>query len=130
MLPCHSDYAHNVESWMIYGPFSLADALQAEIRLAVWLNTEAVFDGFGVYASVDDQWYYEVGWAEGNWGRWLDLTYSLGEVPELGSLVGESQVWIALVFQADDSISLAEGCNVDDIVLRKCVSGPCTSAGT
>jgi hypothetical protein len=35
-----------------------------------------------------------------------------------------------LVFEADDSVALAEGCYVDDIVLRKCVSGPCTSAGT
>ena len=129
MLPCYADYPDSVESWMIYGPFSLADAQQAEIGLAVWLNSEAVFDGFGVYASVDDEWYYEVGWAEGNWAKWLDLTYSLSEVPELGSLVGEPQVWLALVFEADNSIAFAEGCYVDDIALRKCVSGPCASAG-
>jgi hypothetical protein len=130
VLPCYSDYPSNVDSWMIYGPFSLADALQAEIDLAVWLNTEVVFDGFGIYASVDDEWYYEVGWANGDWEMWLNLSYSLSEVPELGSLLGEPQVWVALVFEADDSIVFSEGCYVDDIALLKCISGPCTGGGT
>ena len=130
MLPCYSDYPSNIESWMVYGPVSLADALQAELDLAVWLNTEAVFDGLGIYASIDDQWYYEVGRAEGQWELWLNLSYSLSDVPELGSLAGQPEVWIAVVFEADDSIAFAEGCYVDDVLLRKCVSAPCTSAST
>jgi hypothetical protein len=130
MLPCYSDYPSNVESWMVYGPFSLTDALEAEIDLAVWLNTEVLFDGLGIYTSMDDEWYYEVGWADGDWEMWLNLSYNLSEVPELGSLIGEPQVWIALVFEADDSIASGEGCYVDDIVLRKCVSAPCTTVST
>jgi len=49
----------------------------------------------------------------------LDLT----DVPTLGNLMGQTQVWIAMVFLSDFSNNYPEGAYVDDIVLRKHVSG-------
>jgi hypothetical protein len=56
---------------------------------------------------------------------WVAETLDLADVPELGDVTGWSQVWIALAFVTDYSITEPEGAYVDDIVLRKYVGeGP------
>jgi hypothetical protein len=57
-LSCNSNYPNYVDSWMIYGPFSLEDATQAEFRFMFWLNSEQGYDFLFAGASIDGNSYY------------------------------------------------------------------------
>lgn len=120
-LPCGANYPDNAHSWMIYGPFSLADAKAAELRLRFWTYSQTDSDKLRWMASVDGKTFY--GWsASGDSGGWREGVFDLGSVPSLGDLRGRSQVWVALIFISDGSQNYAEGVYVDDIILRKQVS--------
>jgi len=58
---------------------------------------------------------------------WIDRTLDLSSVPTLGNLLGQPNVWIALIFVNDSSVTRSEGGYVDNIVLRKCTSGTCAA---
>ncbi len=120
-LACDAPYPVNVDSWMVYGPFSLADATEAELRFQLWLRSEAGFDEFFAGASLDGRTFYGL-WASGDSQGWGERVLDLTQVPTLGDLAGRAQVWIALTFTSDDYFSDAGGAYVDDIVLRKRVS--------
>jgi len=117
-----------VSSWMTYGPFSLADASAAELTCDIWLDVESEFDWFYVSVSVDEvSWF---GWATTeSTGGWLEATADLASIPDLGSALGEPEVWVSLGFESDGLDTLPEGAYVDNIVLRKCLAGGCTAAG-
>ncbi|MBC8447352.1 MAG: hypothetical protein H8D78_06345 [Chloroflexi bacterium] len=121
-LACGSDYPDNVQSWMVYGPFSLADATAADLSFKVRVYAEAEHDWFFWGASTDGNsfrgpkaWGDSQGWRE----EGLDLT----DAPGLGDLTGRPRVWIALIFSSNSSTHFAEGVHVDNIVLRKYVPG-------
>jgi len=117
-LACGSNYPNSVEAWMIYGPFSLADATAATMTLKYWLNSEEGFDELLWGASVDGSWFY--GYVDsGNSGGWKDGSLDFSDVPTLGDLRGESQVWVGIRFLSDESIIYAEGAYVDNILIRK-----------
>ena len=61
---------------------------------------------------------------------WVDKTLDLSNIPTLGNLMGQSQVWVALVFSSNGSIAYPEGAYVDDVVVRRCYQGPCSSDGS
>jgi len=116
-LSCGSDYPDNVFAWMVYGPFSLADASAAELIFDWWSDTEAG-DKFFWGASTDDYRYRgnhvtgtRLGWTR---GERLDLS----AVPELGNLLGEDEVWIGFSFESNPAVA-SEGTYVDNVVLRK-----------
>ncbi len=44
-------------------------------------------------------------------------TFDLTRVDELGSLLGQSQVWIGFYFESDGSLGFANGAQVDDVVI-------------
>lgn len=125
-LSCGSDYPDNVDSWMAYGPFSLADATTASLSYRLWLNvgSELGADNFCVYASPDGvhftgycQTYEPTGWAPVT----LRLDNDLSGV----NMLGRPEVWIAFEFASDGSIHSPEGAYVDDVVVRKCIDGAC-----
>jgi subtilisin family serine protease len=113
---------------MVYGPFSLADALDARLDLQAWVRTELSFDYFHILASPDGLSTLGgyslsgdfVTLAGGN--GWMNIALDLKRVPGLGDLTGESQVWVALVFQSDESITY-EGVYVDNVVIEKITGG-------
>ena len=116
-LGCGSDYPEDTMSWMIYGPFSLADATAGELRFQLWLNSESLYDRVFWGASIDGVQFY--GDAEtGNTLGWVEKVLDLTDVFTLGDLTGEADVWIALVFISDYTITQPEGAYVDDILLR------------
>jgi hypothetical protein len=41
----------------------------------------------------------------------------------MGSLLGQGNVWIAVLFESDGSEHFAEGAHVDNILVRKCPTG-------
>jgi len=114
LLACGSNYPNNANSWMIYGPFSLADATAADLQFKLWLNTQLTYDAVCRMASTNGTNFS--GWCvSGNTGGWDDY------VLDLASYTGESQVWVALIFDSDSSVNKPEGGYVDNIVLRKYV---------
>jgi len=131
-LACGVQYPNNMNSWMAYGPFSLADATAAEFDAKLWLNTEPGFDFGCLMASVDDATFYTSNagtcFSGSSGGSFVSTSVDLNDVLTLGSLLGHSQVWIAVVFRSDDSNTFAEGAYVDDLLVRKCVGGTCASS--
>ena len=110
-------YPANMDAWMVYGPFSLQDATDAELNFYHWTQTETDYDRFSVYASVDGTNFYGRYWT-GDWGGWNFYSFDLTNVYTLGNLCGERQVWIAFHFDSDYS-NQYEGTYLDDIVLQK-----------
>jgi len=103
---------------MIYGPFSLADATAATMTLKYWLNSEEGFDELLWGASVDGSWFW--GYVDsGDSSGWKDGSLDFSDVPTLGDLRGESQVWVGIRFLSDEGVVYAEGAYVDNILIRK-----------
>ncbi|MDD3829085.1 MAG: C39 family peptidase [Anaerolineae bacterium] len=130
-LGCGSQYPNHADSWMIYGPFSLADASAADLSFKLWLNSEPDYDKLCRMASLNGTNFFGM-CTTGNTSGWTDRVLDLANVYNLGNLMGQSQVWIALRFVSDDSVTYAEGAHVDNVVLRKSVgagAAPIVPAG-
>ena len=110
-------YPDDARSWMIYGPFSLSDANDAMVEFHHWLDTEQDYDYFFWGASVDDSVFHGYQ-TTGRNQSWECDTFDLTDVPQLGNLCGEPQVWIGFLFDSDINTHY-EGVYLDDIVVRK-----------
>jgi hypothetical protein len=115
-LSCGSSYKDYMEGRMIYGPFSLADATSATLRFKLWLYSELCCDGVLYMASIDGNSFNGDGLA-GNSQGWIDVSL------DLTGLAGQPNVWIALVFLSDYSVTYSEGAYVDNIVVSKTLAG-------
>ncbi len=120
-LSCGSNYPNNADSWMVFGPFSLADAAAAELNFDLWLNTEYGYDVVCRLASTDGI-NFDGPCTYGSSAGWITRTLNLS------SYLGQPEVWIALNFYSDATNVLAEGGYVDNIVLRKCTGAGCSTA--
>lgn len=120
-------YPNNAVASMIYGPFSLVDAVDARLDVQAWISTEPGFDSLGIYASTDGTHYYGAGWS-GGWAGWaggdgfINIAFDLEDVYVLGDLTGEPQVWVSLNFFSDSSV-VYEGVYVDEVVVEKITGG-------
>jgi len=123
-LACGSYYPHDADGWMYYGPFNLEDAITGELGFKLWLYTE-LYDDYVFYGASIDGIHFEGYRVSGNTQGWDDVVLDLADVPTLGNLLGQSQVWVALVFSSNSSVNYAEGGYVDDVVLRECLREPC-----
>lgn len=121
--PAYNDYANNMSAWMIYGPFDLSDASAAEFTFYYWLDTEQDYDWFLYRASSDRAYWGEYKTSGSSGDQWRYRQFNLCDVPGLGNLCGQPQVWIAFKFESDGSVT-NQGVFVDDITLRKQVSTP------
>ena len=124
-LACGSNYPNNADSGMVYGPFSLVGATDAELNYKQWFNTELNFDVLCALASINGTNFH--GWCSSGTssGAWIDESFDLTSVPTLGNLLGQSNVWVAFIFDTNGSVTRAEGAYVDNIVLRKCTAVTC-----
>jgi hypothetical protein len=122
-LGCQSAYPRRVASWMVYGPFDLAGASDAELAFQLWLNSEPEYDGFFAGASIDGTDYHGY-MVTGNSSGWMPYRLNLRAVPELGDIAGNEEIWIALLFVSDGVVMTQEGAYIDDIVLRRFVGTP------
>ena len=120
---CEGHYPNNARSWLIYGPFSLADAIAAELRATVWVNTELNTDLLCLMTSIDDEQYKGI-CVSGSSDDWVEERLDLNKVSELGSVLGRSQVYVAVLFWSDESVTYpGQGGFVDNIELRKAMAG-------
>jgi hypothetical protein len=130
-LGCGDNYPNNARSWMIYGPFNLADATAADLSFKAWTYSQNEGgtdndDSLCWYASLNGTNFY--GWCTaGNSSGWTDKTLDLTDVYSLGDLTGESNVWIAFLFKSNGSINYSEGAFIDNVLLRKCTSAACAA---
>jgi PKD repeat protein len=115
--PATNDYPNNMDAWIIYGPFDLSDAFDAELIFQLWLKSEFEYDYIYWFASVDGTNFYGDR-SSGNSNGWVEKKFDFKSVYNLGNLCGKSEVWIAFNFESDSSIN-DEGAFIDDIILRK-----------
>ena len=110
---------NTIQSNMIYGPFSLADATDA--RLIFYLSYQlGAGDQVIWLASTNGTNYHGYGYSGGsNWPSWTQKTFDLKSVPTLGNLCGQSSVYIMFLYIADDVQDYNEAAYVDDILLEK-----------
>ena len=125
-LGCGANYPNDAMSWMVYGPFSLADATAADLSFKLWINSESDYDFLCRYASLNGTDFYGT-CTSGSSSDWIDRGLDLTSVYQLGDLTGESNVWIGFLFMSDSSVTYSEGAFVDNVVLRKCTSAACAA---
>jgi hypothetical protein len=121
ILPCSNEYPNDAQSWMIYGPFSLEEATDAEFVFMYWLNSEDGWDYFFVGASIDGAGFN--GEAISGSQDWTEKNFDLTSVYELGDLTGQPAVWVAIGFWSDSSENYPEGAYVDDVEIRQYLQG-------
>jgi len=118
-------YPNNMNAWMVYGPFSLSDATDAELLFYHWTKTELTYDYLFFGASINGSDFYGTR-KSGDWvsscGGWCEENFDLTNVYTLGDLRGKPQVWIGFKFGSDSSVTY-EGTYLDDITLRKETAG-------
>ncbi len=116
--PATNDYPNDMKAWMIWGPFDLSDAADAELLFYYWLDTEEGYDFLGIMASTNGTNFYGIN-TSGISGGWVGQEeFDLTDVYTLGDLTGETHVWITFVFTSDVS-STSTGVFLDDIMVRK-----------
>lgn len=126
--PCSPDFAaypNDVNSWLIYGPFSLVSAespifgfyIRMEAELCDPISScDFLFWGASTDGS-DFGGFITSGSRTGSYGNGYDIeTLDLSNVPFKGNLIGQPEVWIALQFKSDSSIT-DSGPFIDDVLL-------------
>jgi len=114
--PETNDYPNNMDGMMIYGPFDLSDATDAEL-LFYYSPQITSGDRFYYYASKDG-WNFAGYYVFGGNGAWGSTNFDLSSVPYLGNLCGEPEVWIMFRFSSNSSVT-SKGVFIDDIILQK-----------
>lgn len=112
-------YLNDMNSWMVYGPFDLSDAEDAVMTFKYWYDSESGFDFFGWYASTDATSGFNGYFYSGTTTGWQTALLDFKNVPGLGDLTGQSEVYIGFQFFTDSSVEYYEGAFVDDIEIRK-----------
>jgi M6 family metalloprotease-like protein len=123
-LACGAQYPNAATSVMEYGPFNLADATRAEVRLKTWIQMENWYDRLCLTASANGQ-DFSGPCLQQQTQVWFDWGLDLSNVGGLGNLIGQPQVWIRIEFISDEDTNEAEGVYVDNVVIRKCVDSNC-----
>ena len=111
--PEDDNYPNNLDSWMIYGPFDLSTASEAYLMFDYWNLSEENFDEFSWMASTNGtnfSGYVTSGDSDG----WQLEGIDFSDVPTLGNLLGEDEVYIAFIFESDGSVTY-EGAWVDEV---------------
>lgn len=117
-----SNYPASMDSWMVYGPFDLREATSATLSFRYWLRSEQGYDHFKYMASVNGSQFHGTA-LSGSSGGWSSRSLDLGNVPNYGSMLGDSSVWIAFIFTSDSSFGDL-GAYVDEVRVEKTVSAP------
>ncbi len=117
-----SPYANNMQSWMVAGPFDLTDASAGFWQFNYWLKSELTYDNFAFLVSLDGVNYngYQI---SGDSLGWASDGIDFVNDPAIGNITGNSEVWVAFIFQSDETIT-DEGVYVDEVIVQKDTSEP------
>ena len=120
VAPPGGPYFANMDTAMVYGPFSLAGATGATARFNYWLATENGYDWFSWMVSVDGTMFYGAR-TSGTSTGWQVRDLDLATIPGVNP-IGQPQVWFALFFDSDYTVN-REGVYVDDVRIERSVPG-------
>jgi len=127
--PVGGPYLPDQNSWMVYGPFSLADATAGTLTFDLWIDTQPAenqnyFDYLFCGFSTDGEHFtgYTIA---GNSSGWIPWSYTFADFATGITLPGEPQVWLGFGF-ISDSTTEKEGVYLDNIVLTQEATTPCT----
>jgi hypothetical protein len=114
---CGEDYLPGMKTWMVHGPFSLADSAicAAELRFSLKLDAEPGLDGVFVGTSTDGEVFS---------GAQFTGVVEGAHVMDLTHLLGRSQVWVGFRFHSDASVARPDGAQVDDVVVLRAPAVP------
>ena len=134
-LVCGSAYPDHIETTMIYGPFSLADAKTAQMLFELRYDQISPNDDFCWLASdaplLSDATVKGGSCLNAQPTDWTTLNLNLGDLDPFDpgvSVLGKPQVWVTFRFTSDATGHASPGPFVDDVVIRKCLDTPCLSA--
>lgn len=108
-------YPNGMRTSMVYGPFDLSNAWDAELLFYHWNKLDSVQDRLVWGASRSGLVFWGRA-ASGDSEGWQHVNFDLTDAPVLGDLRGEPEVWIGFFFRSDDSLT-DEGAYLDDITL-------------
>lgn len=110
--PAIDGYPANTDSWLVYGPIDMTDAIDGALLLDYWLESEAG-DAFGVAVSTDGTNYSGLLDTSGGSGNWSSVMYNLD------GYTGESSVYLAFTFQSDGTANAGnlKGAFLDQVVI-------------
>jgi len=111
-------YANNMQAWIETGPIDLSTATEAALEYKFYLNCEAGFDGLVVGVSLNGTDYYAVDAGYTGAWDWTTKNADLTAVPTLGNVCGQSTVYVAFLFESDES-GVGEGAYVDEVRVSK-----------
>ena len=123
-----TDVPVNTYSWAIAGPFDLSGATSAELQFDLWLETESGYDFFKWLASTDGSSFSGLQTSADTSG-FQTVTTDLSDWGSAGNLLGQPQVWIAFIYQSDES-NTYEGAYVDQVSLITDGGGGGSNCGT
>jgi Zn-dependent metalloprotease len=115
-------YPANMNTWMIWGPFSLTGATGGTFTLAYWLKSEQSYDYLKYLVSTNGSNFYGYQ-TSGDSGGWKTGTVDFTNVPTLGNISGAANVWIAVQFTSDGSLGY-EGGYIDNVSVVKQIVSP------
>ncbi|MBE7553020.1 MAG: hypothetical protein HS126_18260 [Anaerolineales bacterium] len=124
-----ANYANNMQSWIVHGPFNLTGASEAwvdfyvrsQIQPGDFLYWTASINGFNFFGPNPINGNYTSG-PQGN-GYNL-LRFNLNNVFTLGDLRGKPAVWLAFIFESN-ATGTDKGPFIDDVsvVVEKAITG-------
>ena len=116
--PPAGPYVNNMDTWMVYGPFSLASAAEAWMAFDMLLDVEAGYDSLYWGISIDGSNFYGFTVSQSAWEAHEVLNFR--DVTGVTAL-GQSSVWVAFNFYSDTSMSAYYGAYIDNVVIKKAV---------
>ena len=112
-----NNYPDSCQSMIIYGPFDLNDVNYSLLNFWYWLDVEQNKDWFFYFVSIDRENFHGIGLTGST--SWRSENFHLSNVPGFGNATGNSQVWIAFLFESDQNTTTDKGVFIDDINLTK-----------
>ena len=126
-LTCDDAYPDNVQTTMIYGPFSLVDAQKGQMRFK--LRYDQMLDGTFSWGASSDGAMFRGTSLYGQPSEWTTLDLDLDDLDPFDpgvSVLGKQQVWVAFRFTSDATGHTSPGPFVDDVLIRKCLDTLCS----
>ena len=107
-------YANDMFAALVSDYINLSGVTSAQLNYKFYCVTEMNYDYVSVLVSADDFQTYG-GWSHtGDSQGWMDYFIDLADVPGLGSLCGQSNVTIMVLFESD-ATNTYEGAYVDEV---------------
>jgi len=119
--PSGGPYAPNMDTGLRYGPFSLSDAISAQLEFDIWYATTSDVGHRRVGALARQRELLCGGFEIGKRLRLERVTFNFANESRI-TAIGSSQAWVSFAFGSDGS-GQAEGVYIDNVVISKTIAG-------